>query len=354
MTTLTQEEKKDLVSAAFYNKVTLWQGTMTNAINQAERATVDEKTPWANVVAIANLAGGAAALIVPPTAVGWSIPLAILNTASGIVSIPYADGAKFTNHQMKEIYRDIRSKYVTKITLAADAIGATEHARALVQGILEIVAADELMDKKESGLALIKKLFERSQVIPTKQRTAEKWVDDNYTAVYRRALEIFSHSPQSKLASRGKVFVKAGGPYIELFPNESAFNNICLAHDFSRDDVGTIFSEYCNEPIVGALVKSDKQFLYLLTNIWKFKIKRHDSSVTQRVFTPGMAPMSFRQTVSHMEVEALPRSRKLGPGAPKMWRQGVKKDLRAIKMVYNKLRPQSKVNPNLYKYTGTG
>ncbi len=219
---------------------------------------------------------------------------------------------------------------------------------------LKIVGADKEMDNKRLGLELIKKLFEDSQVIPTKQFTVSKWVDDNYTAVYRRALEIFSHSPQSKLASRGKVFVKAGGPYIELFPNESAFNNICLAHDFSRDDVGTIFSEHCNEPIVGALVKSDKQFLYLLTNIWKFKVKRHDSSVTQRVFTPGMAPMSFHQTVSHMEVEALPRSRRLGAGAPKMWRQGVKKDLRAIKVAYDKLRPYGKMNPNMYKHTGTG
>jgi len=351
MTELTKNEKYEVVRTAFREKVNLWHRRMDRAVEGAEKAIIDEKVPWAKIVAMANLAGGAASLIVPPSAVAWSIPLAILNTASGIAAIPYAGGAKFTNSQMKEIYNNILSGYLQRITHAADNIGKTPHAKALIKGILEIVAADEDMRTKEDGGALIRNLFERSQVIPTERSTVEAWVAKNYTLVYRRTLDVFKYSPQSKIGSLGKIFVKGGGPYIELFPSESAFNEICLSHDFTRDDIGNIFSEQCNEPIIGALIKSNEQFVYLITNIWKFKLKRHQSASTQRVITPGMAPMNISQAVTHLEIAPLPRSRPLG-GTVTMWKQGVEKDLSAIRAEYVKMKPLTNPNPDMYRYTG--
>jgi len=188
--TRTEQEKLNYIQLALRDKIRIWHRRMDGAVNRAAMPTVDESAPWANLVAMVNLAGGALSLVAPPAAVAWSLPLKILNTASSTTALVYANGAKITNAEAKTRFAQTRSDYLQRITAAADSAEDTPHAKALVKGIFSIVSADEEMNNETAALRMIKDLFEASQVIPTVQLTVDNWVQDHYTIVYQRALDI--------------------------------------------------------------------------------------------------------------------------------------------------------------------
>ncbi len=105
----TEQQKLKTIGNALTEKVSLWRQRMDYAVTEAKMATVDEKAPWASVVAMASLTGGALTLAAPPVGAAWSVPLNILNTASKVAALNYTNGAKFTNSQMKDLYEKIRS-----------------------------------------------------------------------------------------------------------------------------------------------------------------------------------------------------------------------------------------------------
>jgi len=133
------------------------------------------------------------------------------------------------------------------------------------------------------------------------------------------------------------VYVKKdNGPHIERFSSFSQYQNICLSHDFAKSPIGKVFPKDCNEPIIGALVDSEEEYNYLLTNIWQFKFARHRSHYNQTLHSgPGQVHRD-NQSISHLEIKPLPRSEPLG-GTPLVWRQQVDKDIEAIRRAYESL-----------------
>ncbi len=333
---LTPSQQYDRVINSVRAAILAWSHNMTQEVRWAPRMEIEERAPWLDMVAMINLVAAGSAIVAPPAGAALSVPLAVLNTASGAASIPFMNGLKLAKSEMAQHSNNIMTQYLSRIDRAALKIKTSDHTTALAKGITDIVAGDKRMIKDEHCVGLIDELLRRSQVIPTNRQTVQEWVETNYTGVYQKAALVYRRSAASGAARRaGQVILTKGeGAAYKEFLNQREFKDHCLSYDFARSKALGPFDSTCADRVFGAKIKSDQDFLYLLTNIWLFKVKKRKTVSAQST----MHSMPNLQEVTHLEVEALPRSSRLG--TPKMWQRHVAKDLQAIQRAYNSIGPQ--------------
>ena len=340
---------EDDVIDALKDEVQMWRENMKFAIRDVPLKKVSDEALWVNVMSLLTIGKSGAGALYPDTAEDvikrLAIPIFILETASSGFAKLYKQGAALTNQNLEKQYLDIRASYTNKIDDAERNFYSSFVGKQVIAKFIELFSAD----KQESReiVRITRKVLAASQVIPTDSRTLTRWANTAFAKVYERVQTLFLHSSLHKpnlsdigRTRPGKVYIKVNdsNAKIRSFKNIGQLKEICLSRNLGWTSLDGFFgAPKCYELIQGYVVESEKDFIYLLSNAWMYKLKiqkkSHIGSLSP--FSPYRLPVTF----SNLEIKPIPVSSERS--LPIIMQKTLPSTLKKIEETYEKLKKQS-------------